>query len=188
MRQNRSWKQLYFNLTHYTPHPWAFLLHVEPIIGQKILKVEIELWLKYVFVNVIVNKQQNYSLSFTWMARLVVRNNAPEPVLNQLYFNLTHYTPYSWAFCKTLLFSLKSLLLQIKIAMKLYKRLKYSLLIKLRTNVDLTIAFVTACWLLIFLLPWQRRDISKLPTDFEVLQLLNNNNNNNKIIIILIII
>jgi hypothetical protein len=60
--------------------------------------------------------------------------NAPEPVLNQLYFNLTHYTPYSWAFCETLLFPLKSLLLQTKIAMKLNKMLQYSLLIKLGTK------------------------------------------------------
>jgi hypothetical protein len=38
-----------------------------------------------------------------------------------------------------------------------------SILIKLGTNVDWTIAFVTTCSVLDFLLPWQRGDISKLP-------------------------
>ena len=38
-----------------------------------------------------------------------------------------------------------------------------SILIKLGTNVDWTIAFVTTCSVLNFLLPWQRGDISKLP-------------------------
>jgi hypothetical protein len=38
-----------------------------------------------------------------------------------------------------------------------------SILIKLGTNVDWTIAFVTTCLVLNFLLPWQRGDISKLP-------------------------
>jgi hypothetical protein len=60
-----------------------------------------------------------------------------------------------------------------------------SILMKLGTNVDYTIACVTACSIVNFLLPWQRGDISKLPkitilhcffsikTDFKVLQLLN---------------
>jgi hypothetical protein len=38
-----------------------------------------------------------------------------------------------------------------------------SILIKLGTNVDWTIAFVKTCSVLNFLLPWQRGDISKLP-------------------------
>jgi hypothetical protein len=38
-----------------------------------------------------------------------------------------------------------------------------SILIKLCTNVDWTIAFVTTCSVLNFPLPWQRGDISKLP-------------------------
>jgi hypothetical protein len=38
-----------------------------------------------------------------------------------------------------------------------------SILIKLGTNVDWTIAFVTTCSVLNFLLPWQWGDISKLP-------------------------
>jgi hypothetical protein len=38
-----------------------------------------------------------------------------------------------------------------------------SILIKLGTNVDWTIAFVTTCSVLNFLVPWQRGDISKLP-------------------------
>jgi hypothetical protein len=38
-----------------------------------------------------------------------------------------------------------------------------SILIKLGTNVDWTIAFVATCSVLNFLLPWQRGDISKLP-------------------------
>jgi hypothetical protein len=37
-----------------------------------------------------------------------------------------------------------------------------SILIKLGTNVNWTIAFVTTCSVLNFLLPWQREDISKL--------------------------
>jgi hypothetical protein len=37
------------------------------------------------------------------------------------------------------------------------------ILIKLGTNFDWTIAFVTTCSVLNFLLPWQRGDISKLP-------------------------
>jgi hypothetical protein len=45
-----------------------------------------------------------------------------------------------------------------------YKTIKFaSILIKLGTNVDWTIAFVTTCSGLNFLLPWQRGDISKLP-------------------------
>jgi hypothetical protein len=45
-----------------------------------------------------------------------------------------------------------------------YKTIKTaSILIKLGTNVDWTIAFVTTCSGLNFLLPWQRGDISKLP-------------------------
>jgi hypothetical protein len=60
-----------------------------------------------------------------------------------------------------------------------------SILMKLGTNVDWTIASVTACSILNFLLPRQRGDVSKLPkitilhrffsikTDFKVLQLLN---------------
>jgi hypothetical protein len=61
-----------------------------------------------------------------------------------------------------------------------------SILIKLGTNVDWTIAaFVTTCPGLYFLLPWQRGDISKIAKndyfvlifsikiDFKVLQLLN---------------
>jgi hypothetical protein len=59
-----------------------------------------------------------------------------------------------------------------------------SILIKLGTNVDWTIASVTPCSVLNFLLPWQRGDISKLPKNhyfasifsikiyFKVLQLL----------------
>jgi hypothetical protein len=38
-----------------------------------------------------------------------------------------------------------------------------SILIKLGTNVDWTIAFITTCSVLNFLLPWQQGDISKLP-------------------------
>jgi hypothetical protein len=38
-----------------------------------------------------------------------------------------------------------------------------SILIKLGTNLDLTIAFATTCSGLNFLLPWQRGDISKFP-------------------------
>jgi hypothetical protein len=38
-----------------------------------------------------------------------------------------------------------------------------STLIKLGTNVHWTIALATTCSGLIFLLPWQRGDISKLP-------------------------
>jgi hypothetical protein len=38
-----------------------------------------------------------------------------------------------------------------------------SILIRLGTNVDWTIAFVTTCSVLNFLFPWQREDISKLP-------------------------
>jgi hypothetical protein len=60
-----------------------------------------------------------------------------------------------------------------------------SILIQLDTNVDYTIASVTACSIVNFLLPWKRGDVSKLPiitilhcifsikTDFKVLQLLN---------------
>jgi hypothetical protein len=45
-----------------------------------------------------------------------------------------------------------------------YKTIKtVSILIKLGINVDWTIAYVTACPGLNFLLPWQRWDISKLP-------------------------
>jgi hypothetical protein len=45
-----------------------------------------------------------------------------------------------------------------------YKTMKNtSILIKLGTNVDWTIASVTTCSDLNFLLPWQRLDISKLP-------------------------
>jgi hypothetical protein len=45
-----------------------------------------------------------------------------------------------------------------------YETLKNALiLIKLGTNVDLTIDFVTTCSVLNFLLPWQQEDISKLP-------------------------
>jgi hypothetical protein len=45
-----------------------------------------------------------------------------------------------------------------------YETMKNALiLIKLRTYVDLTIAFVTICSVLNFLLPWQQGDISKLP-------------------------
>jgi hypothetical protein len=56
---------------------------------------------------------------------------------------------------------------------------------KLGTNVDWTIASVTACSIVNILLPWQRGDVSKLQkntilhcffsikTDFKVLQLLN---------------
>jgi hypothetical protein len=44
-----------------------------------------------------------------------------------------------------------------------YKTMKNaSILIKLGTNVDSTIDFVTTCSVLNFLLPWQRGDISKL--------------------------
>jgi hypothetical protein len=44
-----------------------------------------------------------------------------------------------------------------------YKTIKTaSILIKLGTNIDLTIAFVTLCSVFNFLLPWQRWDISKL--------------------------
>jgi hypothetical protein len=38
-----------------------------------------------------------------------------------------------------------------------------SVLMKLGTNVDWTIASVTACSIFNFLLPWQRDDVSKLP-------------------------
>jgi hypothetical protein len=38
-----------------------------------------------------------------------------------------------------------------------------SILMKLGTNVDYTIASVTACSIVNFLLPWQRGDVSKLP-------------------------
>jgi hypothetical protein len=38
-----------------------------------------------------------------------------------------------------------------------------SILIKLGTSVDWTIAFATTCSGLNILLPWQREDISKLP-------------------------
>jgi hypothetical protein len=39
-----------------------------------------------------------------------------------------------------------------------------SILMKLGTNVDYTIAYVTACSMVNFLLPWQRGgDVSKLP-------------------------
>jgi hypothetical protein len=60
-----------------------------------------------------------------------------------------------------------------------------SILMTLGTNVDYTIASVTACSIVNFLLPWQWGDFSKLPkitilhcffsikTDFKVLQLLN---------------
>jgi hypothetical protein len=60
-----------------------------------------------------------------------------------------------------------------------------SILIKLGANVDWTIAFVTTCSGLNFLLLWQRGDISKLKKklfcvdffsikiDFKLLQLLN---------------
>jgi hypothetical protein len=45
-----------------------------------------------------------------------------------------------------------------------YKTIKNaSILIKLGTNIDWTIAFVTTFSGLNFLLPWQRGDISKLP-------------------------
>jgi hypothetical protein len=45
-----------------------------------------------------------------------------------------------------------------------YDTMKNALiLIKLGTNVDWTIAFVTTCLVLNFLLLWQRGDISKLP-------------------------
>jgi hypothetical protein len=45
-----------------------------------------------------------------------------------------------------------------------YKTIKTSsILIKLGTNVDWTIAFATTCSGLNFLLSWQRGDISKLP-------------------------
>jgi hypothetical protein len=45
-----------------------------------------------------------------------------------------------------------------------YETIKNALiLMKLGTNVDLTIAFVTACSILNFLLPWQRGDVLKLP-------------------------
>jgi hypothetical protein len=67
-----------------------------------------------------------------------------------------------------------------------YKTIKTaSILIKLGTNVDWTIAFLTTCPGFYFLLPWQRGDISKLPEitifalifsikiDFKMLQLLN---------------
>jgi hypothetical protein len=59
-----------------------------------------------------------------------------------------------------------------------------SILIKLGTNDDWTIAFVTTCSVLNFLLPWQQENISKLPQNhyfassfsikiyFKVLQLL----------------
>jgi hypothetical protein len=40
---------------------------------------------------------------------------------------------------------------------------KASILMKLGTNVDRTIASVTACAILNFLLPWQRGDVSKMP-------------------------
>jgi hypothetical protein len=72
---------------------------------------------------------------------------------------LSHLYPFPpWAYCEKWPFSLKSLLLQVQTAMKLWK-----ILIKLGTNVDWTIAFVTTCSVLNFLLPWQRGDISKLP-------------------------
>jgi hypothetical protein len=60
-----------------------------------------------------------------------------------------------------------------------------SILMKLGTHVDWTIASTTACSIVNFLLPWQRGDVPKLrkitilhcfvpiKTDFKVLQLLN---------------
>jgi hypothetical protein len=45
--------------------------------------------------------------------------------------------------------------------MKLYE--KASILFKLVTNVDWTIAFVKAYFVLTFFLPWPRGDISKFP-------------------------
>jgi hypothetical protein len=44
-----------------------------------------------------------------------------------------------------------------------YETIKDALIfIKLGTNVNCTIAFVTACSVLNFLLPWQQKDIPKL--------------------------
>jgi hypothetical protein len=67
-----------------------------------------------------------------------------------------------------------------------YETLKNaSILIKFGTHVNCTIAIVTTCSVLNFLLPWQRGDISNLPKnhyfalifsikiDFKVLQIIN---------------
>jgi hypothetical protein len=50
-----------------------------------------------------------------------------------------------------------------------------SILIKLGTNVNWRIAFVTTCSVLNFLLPWQRGDISKLPKSLFCLEFFHQN-------------
>jgi hypothetical protein len=50
-----------------------------------------------------------------------------------------------------------------------------SILIQLGTNVDWTIAFVTTCSVLNFLLPWQRGDISKLSKSLFCLDFFHQN-------------
>jgi hypothetical protein len=66
-------------------------------------------------------------------------------------------------FCEKLLFLLKMLLLCTCYKFKLLETVKdASIFIRLRTNVDWTIAFVTASSILNFPLQWQQGDISKL--------------------------